>query len=100
VREENQSDSQVPVVIQIVTEFLDLRLEKFVRDLRHHPSAVAGLGVRVHGSPVGEGTQRLERVLQHLIGAFAADLSNEANAAGVVLLGWGIQGAITLCGVE
>ena len=100
VRQENHPDSEVSVVVEIVAEFLDLGLEKFVGDLSDHPCAVAGFGVGVHGATVGQGAQGLERILQDLVGAFAVDLGDKADAAGVVLIGGRVQGTEALCGVE
>jgi hypothetical protein len=100
MRQEDHSNTEIPVVVQVVSEFLNLRLEQLVGDLGDHSGAVACFGVCVHGSPMGEGAQGLESILQDLVGAFAAHMGDEADAAGVMLLGGGIQGAKALCGVE
>ena len=84
----------------MVAEFLNLGFEELVGDLRDHPGAVACFGIGVHGSPVGEGAQGLERILQDLVGSFAADLCDKTDAAGVVLIGGRVQGTEALCGVE
>jgi len=85
VWQEKEADAQVGFAKKAVAELLNLRREKFVRDLRRDARSVSRLGVRIDGTPMGEVTKRLQGVFQHLIGALAAALSDAPDAAGIVV---------------
>ena len=52
-----------------------------------HAGAVAGLAVGVDGAAVPDGLQRVDRQLDHLAARLAVDGGDQADAAGVVLVG-------------
>jgi hypothetical protein len=83
-----------------VSKFLNLGPKEFVGDLGDDPGAVTSFGIGVHSSAVCQGAQRLEGVLEDLVGTFPVNLGDKPDPAGVVFMGGRIQGAEALCGVE
>ncbi len=74
-----------------MAELLDLGAEEVVGDLGEDAGAVAGLGVGVDRAAVGQGADAAQGGAQDLLGTFPVDAGDEADAAGVVLLGGVIE---------
>ena len=85
VREIHDADTEVGLAVKLVAEFLDDRLEEFVRDLGRDAGSVAGPGIGVQGPSVHQVTDGTETDTEDLVGAVAADSGNHADAAGVFL---------------
>ena len=86
VREETEAHAEVGVLINVVPKAADFLAQDGVGKLREQSRAVAGLGVGVERAAVAEVAKRLDAVLEHPVGAFAADVSDEPDAAGIVLV--------------
>ena len=86
VRQEEEPDAEVLVLVQVVAAFADLRAQDVVRELGQQPRAVARLGVGVERAAVDEVAKRLDAVAQHAVRAHAADVGDEPGAAGVVFV--------------
>ena len=84
VRQEDHADAEVGFLEKAMPELLHFGRKKFVGNLGRDARAVAGLRIRIDGPAMGEIAERLERVFQHLIRSLAADLGDEAHAAGIM----------------
>jgi hypothetical protein len=62
-----------------------------VRHLEQDAGAVARTGVGRDSAPVREISQELERLLHHVAGANAMDVSNETQSARIVLVSRVVQ---------
>src|SRR4051794_13400061 len=76
-----------------------VRLEEFLRDLDMQPGAVAGLAVGVDRAAMPDRFQGADRRLDDGAARRAVDRGDEADAAGVMLLGGIVEavGCETLC---
>ncbi len=90
--QENHADAEVGVLEEGLLDGLEVVLEELDRELGEHAGAVAGDGVGVDGAAVGEGLERGEGAVEHVVGALAVHLGDEADAAGVMLLIGGVEG--------
>ena len=86
VRQKDEADSKVAVVVEVMAELGHLGSEYLVRDLRQDARAVAGLCVGVERTAVREVAERLQSVTQDLVRALPADVRDEPSAARVVIV--------------
>ena len=68
-----------------------LLAEELVRDLDQDPGAVAGQRVGAGGAPMGEVLEDLEALLDDGVALLALECGDEADAAGIVLVGGVVQ---------
>ena len=85
IREIHDADAEVGVTVEGLAPALNDRAEEFVGDLGRDAGPVAGTGVGVQSAAVHQVTDGAEADPQDLVGAFAADFGNHADAAGVFL---------------
>ena len=83
-RQEHHADREAPRHVLVAVQLLP---EEVLRDLDMDAGAVAGLAVGVDRAAVPDRLQRLDRRLDHLAPRLAVDRGDEADAAGVVLVG-------------
>jgi hypothetical protein len=85
-RQEDHADAD-PTLVGRVAGARDVLVEEVLGDLHVDAGAVAGLAVGVHGAAVPHRLEGLDRRLHHLAPRLAVEGGDEADAAGVVLLG-------------
>ena len=85
VRQKDEADAEVLVLIKMVAQAARFLAEDFVGKLREQARAVAGFGVGVERAAMPQVAERLDAVLEDPVGAFAADVGDEADPAGIVL---------------
>ncbi len=85
--QEHDADGVVAGRRQLEAGLLRLGNEELVRNLHQHAAAVAGLGVGPGGAAMVEVQQDLETHAHDVVGLGVVHVGDEADAAGVVLLG-------------
>ena len=85
-RQEDHADAD-QVLARVVAGQRDLLLEEGLGDLHVDAGAVAGLAVGIDRATVPDRLERLDPGLDHLAPRPAVDRGDQADAAGVVLLG-------------
>jgi hypothetical protein len=86
-RQKEDADPEVAIGIEALTEFFDLAAEKFGRNLGEDAGAVAGFGIGIQGAPVSELADATEGPFEDGVGLAPLNVRDEADAAGVVLVG-------------
>jgi hypothetical protein len=89
---------EVVVVAELDAARRQLAPEQRVRDLGQDAGAVAGPPVGRHGPAVGEVAERGEGVVEHLATRAALEGGDEADAAGVALVGPGRSADVGVLG--
>ena len=89
--QEDHSHAEIGVAEEGLVDRGQVVLEELDRKLGKHTGSVAGDRVGVDGAAVGEGFERRQRAIEHVIRPLACQLGNEANAAGIVFLVSGIE---------
>jgi len=89
--QENHANAEVGVAEEGLVDRGEVVLEELDRKLGEHAGAVAGNRVGVDRAAVGQGFQRRQGTVEHVVGALAGQLGDEANAAGIVFLISGIE---------
>ena len=67
-------------------QFGTLLLEECMRDLQQQACTVTGKGVGTYGTAVGEVDEDLQGILDNLVRFLCAEIRDETNAAGIVLI--------------
>ncbi len=86
MRQKNHADAEVAVLEEVVAHAADFAAQNFVGNLGEQARAVAGFGVGVERAAVAEVAQGGQPHAEDLVGPFAVDVRDEADAAGVVLV--------------
>ena len=86
-RQEHHADRHIGVLGDGVAGALDMFAEKVLGNLQVDAGAVAGLAVSVHGAAVPDRLQRLDPGKHHFAPRLTVDGGDEADAAGVMLIG-------------
>jgi len=86
-RQEKDANPEIAVGIEALAEFFDFAAKKFGGDLGEDAGTVAGFGVGIEGAPVGELANATEGPFEDGVGFAPLDVGDEADAAGVVLVG-------------
>src|SRR3972149_1204506 len=84
--QEHHADGVLAAVRQVDVERRALLVEELVRHLDEKAGAVAGARVGATGAAVAEVDEHLQPLGDDLVRALAADVGDEADAAGIVLL--------------
>src|SRR5262249_15776733 len=85
-RQEDHADRELAAA-GLVARVLDVLAEEALRDLDVDAGAVAGLAGGVDGAAMPPRLQRIDRRLDHRATRLAVDRRDEADTAGIVLLG-------------
>ena len=85
--QEHHADRVVARRRQLEAFFLGLGDKELVRDLNQHAAAVAGLGIGAGGAAMVEVEQDLEAHPHDVVRLGVVHVGDEADAAGIVLLG-------------
>ena len=65
--------------------------EEFVRDLNHDARAVTGLGIGANRPAMAQALQDIQAVLHDFVALAVLDVGDEADAAGIALVGWIVE---------
>jgi hypothetical protein len=85
-RQEDHGDAELADAGDLAL-LADIVLEEVLRDLHVDAGAIAGLAIGIDGAAVPHGLQRSDRRFHHLPARLAIDGSDEADTAGIMLLG-------------
>ncbi len=80
---EEHADAEVELMLQLHTEFFDLREEELVGDLGEDTSAITSLHVSLHGPAVHDGATTAQGVIKNFATTFTIHLRYKAHTAGV-----------------
>ena len=86
VRKEHDPNSEVGVIIELLTEFLYLRGKNLIGNLRRDAGAITRLRVRIDRASVHKTAQSPKTSFKDIIGTLTVDLGNKSDTASVMLV--------------
>ena len=90
-RQENHAHAQVLFAEKGFFALGQVGLKKFQRQLGEQAGAVAGDGIGVDGTAMGEGLEGVDGALEHVVGALAGELGDTPDTACIMFLISGIK---------
>ena len=86
VRKEHNTDSEVGVIVELLTKFLYLGGKNLVGDLSRDTSAITRLRIRIDRATVHETAQSPKTGFKDIVGTLTVDLGNKPDTASVMLV--------------